>query len=330
MARNYYFFVIVTVIFTVIQNLLIMVASKRMFPNIFPLGELPEEKRRAVISDVKSIFLHRFGAVISRPIDNVVISAFMGLDAVAAYGNYYYVYTTVAGIPAIIYSTMMGGFGNRIHTESREENFKLFMHVERTVGIIIIFCAAMMLALYQPFIKVWMGQKHGTLALHFLMPVLMVLYFYVNQSRQVLLTFKAAAGLWREDRWKPVVGGAVKLLICLLFIRIMPDTFKLDGVILSSLIGYIFVQIPWESHVVFTRFFDREQARAYWRHQLVFALLGLIPCAAALGAVRAIPLDGVRGLIVQGISAFAVTAVIMLILFRGDLKEMLQKALRRS
>ena len=329
-AQKYYGYVIATVLFTVIQNLLIMVASKRMFPEIKPVGELQEERRKHVISDVGSIFLHKIGTVISYQIDNVVISAFMGLDAVAAYGNYYYVYTTVAGIPAIIYSTMMGGFGNKLHTESREDNFRLFMHVCRMVGIIIIGCTAIMLALYQPFIRLWMWKKSPTLVQHFLTPALLVVFFYVNQSRQVLLTFKAAAALWQADRWKPVIGGVVKLLTCLLFIRIMPQAFKLDGVVLSSLIGYIFVQIPWESHVVFTRFFDREQARVYWHHQLVFALLALIPCVAALGVVRSISIDGVRGLIVQGIAAFAVTAAIMLILFRGDIREMLQKAFRRS
>lgn len=329
-AQKYYGYVIATVCFTVIQNLLIMWASKRLFPDIEPLGRLADDRRRRVLSDVKSIFMHKIGAVISHQIDNVVISAFMGLGWVAAYGNYYYVYTSVAGLPAIVYSTMMGGFGNKLNTESREKNFELFMRVCRMVSIIIIWCAALMLALYQPFINVWMGTKSKMLVQHFLTPVLMVVLFYINQSRQVLLTFKSAAGLWREDRWKPVVGGAVKLLICLLSVLFLSEKYKLDGVILSSIIGYALVQTPWESHVVFTKCFDRRQGRAYWLQQLKFALLVLIPCALTLAAVQVVHLERTRGLIVKVGVAAAVSAAVMLLLFRKDLVEVLKKVLRRS
>ena len=329
-AQKYYGYVIATVCFTVIQNLLIMYQSKRLFPNIEPAGELAKERRRHVTSDVKAIFLHKLGTVISYQIDNVVISAFMGLGWVAAYGNYYYVYTTVGGLPAIIYSTMMGGFGNKLHTESKEKNFELFMRVCRMVSIIIIWCTAVMLAMYQPFIKVWMGNKDQTLVQHFLTAVLIVVLFYINQSRKVLLTFKGAAGLWRDDRLKPVAGGAVKLTTCLLSVLLLPEKYKLDGVILSSIIGYALVQIPWESHVVFTKFFDRQNGKLYWRHQLKFILLATIPCIVTWAAVGMIRVDRAKGLILKGVVATTVSSAVMLVLFRKDLLEALKKLLRRS
>ncbi|MBP5530798.1 MAG: oligosaccharide flippase family protein [Lentisphaeria bacterium] len=339
-AQKYYGYVIATVCFTVIQNLLIMYQSKRLFPKIEPAGELDRERRRHVTSDVGAIFLHKLGTVISYQIDNVVISAFMGLGWVAAYGNYYYVYTTVGGLPAIIYSTMMGGFGNKLHTESKEKNFELFMRICRMVSIIIIWCTALMLALYQPFIEVWMGSKSQNLVQHFLTPALMVALFYTNQSRKVLLTFKGAAGLWREDRWKPVLGGAVKLAASLLSVHFLSAKYKLDGVICSSLIGYLLVQIPWESHVVFTNFFDRKQGKAYWHHQLKYLLLALIPCALTLAAVYGIgklriggiAVDEMRtkGLILKGVAAFAVSSAVMLVIFRKELLEIMKRALRRS
>jgi len=328
-TRNYYLYVIVTVLFTVIQNLLIMYESNRLFPDILPRGELPQDKRRQVLSDVKSIFLHKIGTVISYQIDNLVLSAFLGLVTVAAYGNYYYVYTAVAGLPAIIYSTMTGGFGNMIHTEGREKSFELFMLVGRVVGIINIWCAAMMLALYQPFMEIWI-RNDAQLMQHFLTPVLMVLFYHVNQSRQVLLTFKAAASLWKEDQWKPVVGGGVKLVTCLLFILILPDDYKLDGVILSTIIGYVFVQIPWESHVLFTRFFDRQQARLYWRHQAFFLLMTLLLCGITWGAAALIPMEKIPGLILKGAVAALLSGGLVFAIFRKDMLLTLKMLLKRS
>ena len=326
LTRNYYLYVIVTVLFTGVRNILVMRIAKRLFPYIEPNGELPGEMRRRVISDVKSIFLHKIGTVISYSIDNVVLSAFLGLVAVATYGNYYYVYTVVAGIPAIVYSTMTGGFGNRIHTESREDNFKLFMRVFRMVEIIIIWCAAMMMALYQPFIAIW-TRHDPELVQHRSTAILMVIYFVVNQSRQVLLTYKAAASLWKADRWKPVIGGAVKLAFCLLFVNILKGEYKLDGAIISSLIGYLFLQIPWESYVMFTQFFDRHQAWVYWRNQALMALIAVVVSAATWAVIQLIPMDKAVGLAVKGAAAAAVAGAFVTLLFYRDLREMVAKLL---
>ena len=320
-TRNYYHYVVATVFFTVVQNVLLVTASRRLFPDVEPRGRLPAELRRRVLSDVKSIFMHKVGNVITTFADNIVVSAFLGLVAVAAYGNYYYVVTSVAGLVAIVHSSMQGGFGNKIHTESKAENFRLFLRMNRLCMVVVAFCAAVMAALFQPFIALW-TMNDPELVRHGLTPALMVLYFFVLQSRQVLLSFKAAAGLWKEDRWKPVVAGAVNLGTNVLFVLFLPDAFKLDGVILSTILSVAFIQIPWESHVVFTRFFGRAEACVYWRSYAGFAALTLALCAAAWGAARLVPLDGIPGLAAKGVAASAVAFVPIALRGRGLLDDL--------
>ena len=316
-TRNYYHYVIATVAFTVVQNLLLVKASRRLFPDIEPRGSLPKELRSRVISDVKSIFMHKVGGVITHSTDNLVISAFLGLVAVAAYGNYYYVVTSVTGLVAVVYSSMTGGFGNKIYTESKEENFRLLMRMNRLSMAVMVFCAAMMTALYQPFMAVWV-KDDPTLMRHALTPALMVFYFYIMQSRQVLLSFKSAASLWKQDRWKPIVAGAVNLGSNILFVLFLPDAYKLDGVIFSTIIGFAFIQIPWESHVVFTVFFGRTESRLWWRSQFRFALFAIMLCALAWGAAHAVRISGIAGLAAKGVVASAVSAGAVLALFRRD------------
>ena len=317
-ATVYYCYIVATVVFTVAQNVLLVTASRRLFPDIEPRGALPDGLRRHVLSDVKSIFMHKVGGVITHSTDNIVISAFLGLVAVAAYGNYYYVVTSVGTLVAIVYSSTTGGFGNKIYTESKEDNFRLLMQMNRLSMAIVIFCAAMMTALYQPFISVWV-KDNPDLVRHSLTPVLMVVYFYVMQSRQVLMSFKSAASIWSQDRWKPIVAGAVNLGTNILFVIFLPDAYKLDGVILSTIISFAFIQIPWESHVMFTAFFSSAESRLWWRSQFRFALLAIALCAAAWWAANWIPLAGIAGLALKGFVAFSVSAGTVLALFRGDL-----------
>ena len=316
-TRNYYHYVIATVMFTVAQNILLVRASRKCFPDIEPRGMLPEAKYRQVISDVKSIFMHKIGGVISSSLGNLVISAFLGLVAVAAYGNYYYVYTTVSGLVGVIYTSMLGGFGNKIYTETKEENFALVMKVNRLTLIVAVWCAAMMAALYQPFITVWV-KRNPELVQHMLTPVLMVMLFLVNMSRQVLLTFKSAAAIWKQDRWKPLVGGVFNIYVCLSLMFTVPDSYKLDGVIFATLVGYVLIQIPWETHVVFSAFFNKEQARRYWRQQWFFAVVALVLCLMTWFVVNFITLDRVPGLLVKGVVATAVSGGSVAAIFRSD------------
>ena len=319
-TRNYYHYIIATVFFTVLQNVLLVKASRKYFPDIEPHGDLPPEQRRRVVSDIKSIFMHKVGGVITNSTDNIIISTFLGLVAVATYGNYYYVLTTVGTMVASIYSTMTGGFGNKIHTESREANFRLLMRMARLTLLVTTWCAAMMSALYQPFISIW---THGDSSLlrHALTPALMVLYFYIMQSRQILLTFKSAAALWRQDRWKPIVAGAVNLATNMLFVIFLPEEYKLDGVIFSTIISFILIQIPWESHVVFSSFFCRREFRAYWQTNLRLAAFALSVCLASLGAASLVRLDGVFGFLAKGAVAAVVSGAMLAVAYGKDLRE---------
>ena len=266
----------------------------------------------------KSIFLHKVGGVISYSFDNIVISAFLGLVAVAAYGNYYYVVTSVSGLIGVIYGSVIGGFGNKIHTETKDENFRLFIKMGRLTQMCILWSSAMMVALFQPFIAVW-TKNDPTLLRHTLTPVLMVLYFYVNQSRQILLSFKTAAAIWKQDRWKPIVAGVVNLAFNLAFVIWLPDDYKLDGVIFSTIISYVAIQIPWETNVVFTHFFNRAQARTYWLTHLCFAIFTVVLCGVTWWTVSLVSLDGIMGLLVKGALAVVVSGVLMSIVYRKDI-----------
>ena len=202
------------------------------------------------------------------------------------------------------------------------------MRMNRLSMVVVMFCAAMMTAMYQPFMAVWV-KDDPTLMRHALTPVLMVFYFYIMQSRQVLLSFKSAASLWRQDRWKPIVAGAVNLGSNILFVLFLPDAYKLDGVIFSTIIGFAFIQIPWESYVVFTAFFGKVEARAYWRSHAGFAAFSVVLCVAAWLAARAVPLGGIPGLFAKAVAATAVASLCMALVFRNDIRDILGKFRRR-
>ena len=158
----------------------------------------------------------------------------------------------------------------------------------------------------------------------------MVAFFYVYQSRQTLLTFKAAANLWQEDRWKPLVAGAFNLTVNISLVVFLPEAYKLDGVILSTVLSFVLIQIPWESHVMFTRFFGSLEAREYWRVQAVSILKTVALSAASWGVASSIPVSGATGLLVKGAASAAFVAVALAVLFRSEVVALCRRIMHRS
>ncbi len=324
LTRNYYHYVLVTVAFTLLRNLALLWLARRHFPDIVPHGRLAAWRRKALATDIKAIFLHRVGTVVSYSVDNVVISAFLGLVAVAAYGNYYYVATTVAGFVGLGTSSVIAGFGNKIHTEAKEEVFRSFMKLVRITMVAVVWFASVMAALFQPFIREW-TKNDPTLVRHALTPILMVAYFHVWQGRKPLLSFKDAAGLWQRDRWKPIVASAANLSLNVGLVLGLPEAYKLDGVVFSTVATFALIQMPWETRVVFTEFFGPRETRIYWRTQAGFALLAPVLWAAAWASAKAVPLDGLFGLAAKGAAAALVAGIPLAVLFRKDLQEVLRR-----
>lgn len=328
-TRSYYYYVIATVIFTVISNLLMFFATKRLFPDIEPHGEPKRALRHRILTDSKSIFLHKIGGAVLYSSDNIVISSFLGLSAIAVYGNYNFIRLAVAGFVGIMAGSIRPGIGNRIHTDTRENNFMLFMKLHRLSMIGAVWSMAMMIALYQPFMWIW-TKGDPALMRHLLTPLLMACCFFVLQARQILLVFKEAADIWHQDRWKPLCSACLNLGLNILFVIVFPENYKLDGVILSTVLALLLVDTPWEAYIMFTLFFNAAQARDYLKLQARFALIAILLSLATWSGANAVPVDGLPGLVIKGVVAAVISGVLTLAFFRSDIKAVTKSLLNRN
>ncbi len=325
-THNYYCYVLVLIANSILNNILVYFASRKYYPDITPSGTLSKDEVKRIIGDVKAICMHRFGGVINGSFDNIIISAFIGLSAVAAFNNYNHIMGAVVGITGGLAYSMKGGFGNKIYTVSREEIFKLLMKTNKMLICLIIWGAAMLLSLYQPFMLVW-TRKDPTLIRHTFTTLLMVVWFYEKQSRETLRMFKTAASIWRQDRWKAVLAAIANLAMNIIFVKTFPDKYKLDGVILSTVISDVVIQMPWESYVVFSAFFTRKEALNYWKWQSFYFPIAILVCALSWLAAYSIHLEGFLGLVTKCIVAFSVSVTFLGMFFFKDMKIILMKVL---
>ena len=124
LTKNYYYYALCTLIFTVINNLWIGWFTGRLFPHIVCKGKLDQ----AVLDNMKKLvagsFIQKACSVTRNSLDSVCISAFVGLVVAGMYNNYYTIFNAIRTVLAVCVTSLTGGVGNHIAIKSKEENFQ--------------------------------------------------------------------------------------------------------------------------------------------------------------------------------------------------------------
>lgn len=192
------------------------------------------------------------GAVVVNSADTIVVSAFLGLEMLAIYQNYFYMLEAVKGLIGIALGACMAGIGNSLIVESKAKNLNDLNKLTFIVAWISGMCTCCFLCLYQPFMKLWVGES---LMLEYTAVICFGIYFYVMQINQLLNIYKDAGGLWHEDRFRPIVTAIANLAINLLLVNF----WGIYGVLLSTVITALFIGMPWLLHNLFTVLFERKE-----------------------------------------------------------------------
>lgn len=251
--KNYYTYVIFIPIATIATNIINAVLAKKMFPQITCRGTISKDMRSSMKKRIAGLVSFKIYGVIFSQVDTIVISSFLGLTSLAIYNNYYYVQTAILGFLNIITVSITAGIGNKMVTCSREENYKDYNNFVFANAWLSGFCAVCLVCLYQHFMTWWVGEE---LTFSFHTMLLMVLYFLLPKITSLTFTYREAAGLWWEDRFRPLAAAAVNLTVNLILVRYI----GIDGVIISTLLCTVFINVPWGAYILFKNYFKRSSA----------------------------------------------------------------------
>jgi O-antigen/teichoic acid export membrane protein len=306
--RNYYAYTCVLLFSTVCNNLITARIVDKKYPHLLPKGELPEETRKAINQRIKDLFTAKLGGTIVGSADTIVISAFLGLTVLAIYQNYFFIMHSVIGIVMVVFSSTAAGIGNSLVTETKEKNYHDFRKFAFLINWGAVISISFFMCLYQPFIELWVGKD---LLLDYSFVILFCVYFYVFIIQQLACVYKDAGGIWHSDRFRPLISGIVNLVLNLLFVK----QWGLYAIILSTILSYVFVAMPWLIHNLFTLVLNRSS-----KEYVLFILTGFILsfiiggiCYYICTFIRCSP---VIALIVRSIICLAVSNCLLFLLYR--------------
>lgn len=238
--KNYYLYLLIIIGTQIISNIVTAKKVNMMYPDYKARGYLEKTEVKVINQRVRDLFTAKLGSVIVGSADSIVISAFLGLSLLGIYNNYYYIMTSVMGFITIIFTSCTAGIGNSIVTDSLDKNYKDFKTMTFIVGWLISCATVCFLCLYQPFMEIWVGKKY---MFNMNVVVLFCIYFVVCELSMIWATYKDAAGIWHEDRFRPLIGALANLVLNIIFVAVLD--IGVYGILLSTIISYIFISMPW-------------------------------------------------------------------------------------
>lgn len=305
--KNYFLYVIFNPIVTVAENIWKAQIARKMYPHLKALGKVDAQTSRGIIKRVSAMLFHKIGGTISYSLDSLVTSAFLGLTILARYSNYYYIVSALQSFMSIIYSSIQSGIGNSIATETIEKNYSDFMRISFMNMWLTSWFTICFVSLCQDFMRIWLGDS---MKLLFSTVVSFGILFYVISIRSVTFTYKDAMGMWWEDKFKPLVAGILNLCVSIILVQII----GVNGVIISSIVSGILVELPWENYIVFKLYFKRS---SFGYYKLLFRwLLTLIAvCLATFEVCSFLPNGGIFIWIIKAILSTVVCNTLFFIVF---------------
>lgn len=304
--KSIYLYVFLTIINSIIYNLWCSFECNRRFPQYTCTGRLDTETQKNITKNVGALALQKIGNTVSVSLDSIVISAFLGLTMVAIYGNYYYIVSAIATFINLIYGAVTASIGNSIVTETPEKNYndlrKFFFLNTWLIG----WCSICFICLFQDFMIVWMGEN---LLFGIATVLCLVLRFYFEQIRKVVLTYKDAAGMWWADKWRPLVGCVINLTLNIVLVKII----GVAGVMISTVISYAFVEMPWETHVLFKNYFKQSE-KNYYIEMVNITLAMVIAGVVTYYVCSFITLNHIAAIVVKLVICIALPNIIFILL----------------
>ena len=241
---DYYWYAIMLLVCTVIITISTELASRKYFSDIQPRGEVSRDVKQTVKSKVMYLSAHSIAAKLTNSVDNIVISGTLGLAAIGQYGNYSYISTAVLGILLIAYQALTPAIGNSICSDDKADNEKLFDGLHFLCFWVITFCSTALVCLFQPFMRIWVGERN---MLNFSVVIMVTLFFYSNATRQLLTTYVSATGLWNKTLARQIMAAVINLILDLILVR----PFGISGIVFASFFTNAFVALPMDIFVMY-------------------------------------------------------------------------------
>jgi len=267
--RSYYLYFAITILSTVIRNILNSIVVDIKYSKYKSQGEVDRKVVSEIKKKVSGLFVQKICRMTRNSFDSIALSVSVGLTVVAQYGNYYYIMYAVISIVGIIAGSIRASVANELVTENMEKNKNDFFLFQFMFAWISGFCVSCLLCLYQKFMYIWIGED---LMLGMREVILFCIYFYLMMMVYIRSVYDDASGIWWESKEISIFESVTNIVLNF----ILGKHFGICGIIFATIVSILIWDFSIKSRYLFKiKFFDYKVTEFY-KAQLSWALIAAI------------------------------------------------------
>lgn len=315
-TRNFYLFLIVSIVATVVNNIITSICVDHMYPEIKCKGIVSNEIKKDIKKNVGGLVIGKICGTTRNTFDNIFMSMFLGLKQSTIYSNYFYILYALNGFTGIILDSLLAGVGNSIVIESRESNFKKMMILHTAYMVISGWITICMLCLYQPFMRIWVGDK---LMFPEYTMILFPLYFYIGKLGDIRGVYADAAGLFWQNRYRTLIEAIANIILNYIFVL----KWGAFGIMLATIITLFFIGFIGSTIVIFKCYY-KSGMREYLFNSIFYFMITIILGSIAYLILKFIKIDSlILEMIIRIIACLTVIPVgyVLIVFRRNDFRE---------
>ncbi|MDO5443017.1 MAG: sugar transporter, partial [Bacteroidia bacterium] len=243
---GYIWWLVLEVVFATITAIILSRTVNKTFPYIKEEVQSPAQLRHKypdVATKVKQLFVHKIGGFVVNQTIPLIIYAYATLTLVAKYGNYLIFTNNLNYILSACFLGLAASVGNLVAEGNRTLTIKVFRELFSIRYFMTFVCCICLWFLVDPFISIWIGQEY---ILDRSTVLLIIIVFYIQNTRNVVDTFINAFGLFR-DIWAPLVES----VICLGLSILLGHFYSINGILAGLIISQLIIVKTWKPVFLF-------------------------------------------------------------------------------
>lgn len=326
LTKDYYLYVIVFPFATIVNNIISNIVIKKRYPQYHCEGRISKEEVIGLTKNVSGAFLSKLGTTVYLSVDNIIVSAFLGLAILGKYGNYYFVISSLIAVFAVVHNSLRPTLGNNVATEGVEANWKYFKTIDFLYMAVVSVCCCCCVALFQDFERIWAGEEN---LLSFSIVVLLTTYFFIGRIYAVLGVYQEAAGIWWHGKFIPLIAAVVNLVLNIIGVQII----GLPAIVLSSIVASLCINLPGIIWIMFKYYFkDKVYLKYYLKSVIIRCIQTPIAVIVTYLFMNEIKVNSWIGLILKAFvcAGFAVVLVLISNFKNPIIKAILQFARKEN
>lgn len=245
-TNSYWHFILLMFFIRTWENYYISKTTEKFYPYLKNLGseKIDAIIKRNIIKNTGALILNKFANVFNSSSVNIIISKYIGLTLVGLYSNYILIINSISSFCEQIFKGIVASIGNMFVVDSNKDKLKNFLLIFFIVAWLGCSIVNVLFAVLNDFIFCWLGHSF---VIDKIIVVLMLVLFYINYMQNVVRSFKEGAGLYWNERYRPVIECFLNVFLSVILVKL----YGLAGILMANIFSRLLTSFWIEPYILF-------------------------------------------------------------------------------